>query len=167
MTEEKNEKKDFQGVDKESLAELLHDVTRTYLSPRMFKDKKKGEKTDWSDLPETDRETYRFMARHVMNNSARTAIMNDFSFVKKDFVFVNGSDLLFRIQDGPIKENGVNGCQVDALIEVAKEIIVSFNDKIPCAENENATSKLADALDWLERRKKNREKYGVEGIYMA
>ena len=41
----------------------------------------------------------------------------------------------FRIQDGPIKENGVNGCQVDTVIESAKLIIEELNKKFPCREN--------------------------------
>ena len=47
----------------------------------------------------------------------------------------------FTIQNGPIKENGVNGCQVDTLIHAAKHIIFE-----------------------LEDRKADREKRGVEGL---
>jgi len=70
----------------------------------------------------------------------------------------------FRIQDGPIKEHGVNGCQVDTLIEAAKMIIEGLNKNFPCQENYNAISRLEDALMWLGQRKKNREQRGVEGL---
>lgn len=69
----------------------------------------------------------------------------------------------FRIQNGPIKEVGVNGCQVDTLIEAAKIIIEGLNKKFPCRENSLAITKLDEALHWLGARKANREKRGVEG----
>jgi hypothetical protein len=89
--------------------------------------------------------------------------MNNFSFIKKDFVTVEGSKITFQIQDGPIKEAGVNGCQIDDVIIVARDIIKSFNDKFPCAENDHAILNLTAALDWLDMRKSNRERRGVEG----
>lgn len=70
----------------------------------------------------------------------------------------------FRIQDGPIKENGVNGCQVDTLIETAKIMIEGLNKKFPCKENAVAITKLDEALMWLEKRKKDRIKRNVEGL---
>lgn len=73
----------------------------------------------------------------------------------------------FRIQAGPIKENGVNGCQVDTMIEAAKMIIEGLNKKFPCRENAVAITKLDEALMWLDKRKKDRVKRGVEGTNEA
>jgi len=73
----------------------------------------------------------------------------------------------FRIQNGPIKENGVNGCQVDTLIEAAKLIIEGLNKNFPCIENAMIIHRLGEALDWSEERKRNREKRGVEGLNKA
>lgn len=73
----------------------------------------------------------------------------------------------FRIQNGPIKEAGVNGCQVDTLIETAKLIIEGFNKNFPCRENAMAITKLDEALMWLDKRKKDREKRSVEGLSKA
>lgn len=73
----------------------------------------------------------------------------------------------FRIQNGPIKEVGVNGCQVDTMIETAKIIIEGLNAKFPCRENSIAITKLEEALMWMEQRRKNREKRGVEGTSRA
>lgn len=70
----------------------------------------------------------------------------------------------FKIQNGPIKEVGVNGCQVDTLIEAAKLIIEELNEKFPCIENYAAIQMLSLALDWLEARKRDREKRCVEGM---
>lgn len=70
----------------------------------------------------------------------------------------------FRIQNGPINEVGVNGCQVDELIEAAKMIIAKLNDRYPCTENEKCIGALDIALSWLKLRKLNRLKRGVEGF---
>lgn len=69
----------------------------------------------------------------------------------------------FKIQKGPIKEVGKNGCQVDELVAVALRIITKLNNQFPCKENESAMSHLAQALSDLEDRRKDRELRGVEG----
>ena len=79
---------------------------------------------------------------------------------------VNNKDnaITFKIQDGPIAEHGVNGCQVDTMIETARIIIHGLNKKFPCRENSLAITKLEEALLWLYKRKADREKRGVEGF---
>lgn len=72
--------------------------------------------------------------------------------------------IAFTIQNGPIKEKGVNGCQVDTMIEAAKLIIEGLNDKFPCRENSMTITKLDEALMWLNKRKQDREKRSVEGL---
>lgn len=71
--------------------------------------------------------------------------------------------IAFRIQKGPIKENGVNGCQVDAMVIAAKEIITKLNAQFPCDENEKVIFNLEQAVLWLRKRRENREQRGVEG----
>lgn len=71
--------------------------------------------------------------------------------------------LSFTMQTGPIKEVGVNGCQVDTLIHAAKKIIEGLNGKFPCRENALVITKLDEAIHWLDHRKKDREQRGVEG----
>lgn len=73
----------------------------------------------------------------------------------------------FQIQQGPIKENGVNGCRVDHLIRVALEIIKAFNDKFPHEENKRCLGFLSGAIGALENRKNERQKRGVEGTSQA
>jgi hypothetical protein len=94
----------------------------------------------------------------------------DYKWFEKDirpnhFIYLrhDKNSLTFTLQDGPIKEKGVNGCQVDTIIEAAKIMLEGLNDKFPCEENLNAIEKLEAALMWLEDRKKNREARGVEG----
>jgi len=73
------------------------------------------------------------------------------------------SSVEFVIQSGPIKEFGVNGCQIDDVIAWAKEKIEGFNQAYPCRENSLVITKLDEALLWLQKRKQDREKRNVEG----
>ena len=84
---------------------------------------------------------------------------NNFIYVRNDV-----NSLSFTIQDGPIKESGINGCQVDTVIETAKTIIEGLNKNFPCHENEMVIEKLTEALMWIEERRKDRVKRGVEGF---
>lgn len=83
---------------------------------------------------------------------------NNFIYVRHDV-----NSLSFTIQNGPIKENGVNGCQIDTIIEAAKIMIEGLNAKFPCRENALVVTKLDEALLWLQKRKNDRQKRGVEG----
>jgi len=71
--------------------------------------------------------------------------------------------LMFKLQDKPIGEAGVNGCQVETIIEAARLIIEGLDEKVPCHENEMAINKLQSALNWLRARTKDRRIRGVEG----
>jgi hypothetical protein len=71
--------------------------------------------------------------------------------------------ILFKIQDVPVKENGLNGCQVDTLIETAKIMIESFDEKFPCEENKACLKHLNLAIGWLDARRIDREYRKVEG----
>ena len=73
------------------------------------------------------------------------------------------NSIKFTIQEGPIKENKVNGCQIDAMIWATATILRSFNSRFPCRENSCAITHLDEALMWLEKRKKDREAREVEG----
>lgn len=83
---------------------------------------------------------------------------NNFVYLRLD-----KNSLAFTVQNGPIKEVGVNGCQVDTIIEAAKLIIEGLNKDYPCRENAMVITKLDEALLWLGKRKSDREKRGVEG----
>lgn len=69
----------------------------------------------------------------------------------------------FKMQMGTIKEAGVNGCQVDTLIETALIMIAGLNAEVPCYENSEAIVYLMKAMKALERRTINRKIRGVEG----
>jgi hypothetical protein len=69
----------------------------------------------------------------------------------------------FKIQDGPIKEVGLNGCQLTDMVEVSLEMLKKLNEKFPCRENSMTITKLEEALMWQEKRTKDREARNVEG----
>ena len=73
----------------------------------------------------------------------------------------------FTLQNGPIKEVGVNGAQVETLIEAAKMIIEGLNKNFPCRENAMVITKLDEALLWSMKRKLDMEKRNVEGFNKA
>ena len=98
----------------------------------------------------------------------------DYQWFEKDirphnFVYVrhDKNSLSFTLQNGPIKENGVNGCQVDTLIYAAKEILSGLDEKFPASHNKKAIGHLMLAIAALDKRKEDREKRGVEGLNKA
>jgi arginine/lysine/ornithine decarboxylase len=98
----------------------------------------------------------------------------DYKWFEKDirpnnFIYVRNdkNSLSFTIQDGPIKENGINGCQLQTIIEAVKIIIEGLNKKFPCRENAMVITKLDEAMMWSKKRTDDREKRKVEGLSKA
>ena len=83
---------------------------------------------------------------------------NHFIYVRND-----KNSISFTIQNGPVKDNGVNGCQVDTLIEAAKLIIEGLNKQFPCRENVDTLFYLNKAMECQYNRTKDREIRNVEG----
>ena len=75
----------------------------------------------------------------------------------------DGNKLSFKIQDGPIKEVGVNGIQATDLLFFCKELFKSLNKSFPCRENALTITKIEEAIHWQDARTKDREKRKVEG----
>ncbi len=81
-----------------------------------------------------------------------------------EFITIGNENYLgFQIQEGPIKEVGVNGCQIDSVIETAKKVIEGFASRFPCRENTMAIQKLDEALMWMRERTRDRVERDVEG----
>jgi len=72
--------------------------------------------------------------------------------------------IAFCIQNGPIKEVGINGCQIDALVHAYREILVGLNEKFSCEENAKQIDLLNEVLALSEKRKRDRLERGVEGL---
>lgn len=108
----------------------------------------------------------------VMDNSRRPTLEDGkvdweaFDKMRSDFpvcVDHEKNMISFKIQDGPIGEVGKNGCQVTALIEVAKHIIHKLNQDFPCEENLMTIEQLRLAINWQNQRTKDRKNRNVEG----
>lgn len=69
-----------------------------------------------------------------------------------------------KFQEGPIRENGVNGCQIEDVINVLVERLQGFQSgDYRCRENALAITKLEEARLWLNERTRKRLEQGVEG----
>jgi hypothetical protein len=69
-----------------------------------------------------------------------------------------------KFQKGPIPENGVNGLQIEDLLEIAKHRLECFQEgPFPCEENSLALNSIEGALAYLNQRTIGRRKRGVEG----
>lgn len=96
------------------------------------------------------------MIFHLFDESVRPF---NFVYLRRDV-----NSISFNLQRGPIKEHGVNGCQIDTIIEVAKHLLEEMNaGEFRCRENSCAITHLDEALNWLEARRRNRTRRGVEG----
>lgn len=72
-----------------------------------------------------------------------------------------------HFQEGPIKENGVNGvCNEDLIAMVICRLEHFQESEYACRENALAITKLEEALLWLRKRTMGREKRGVEGTHV-
>ncbi|MCU5706132.1 hypothetical protein OCF67_18295 [Bacillus wiedmannii] len=71
-----------------------------------------------------------------------------------------------KFQEGPIQENGVNGAQIEEVIQVLHDRLQGFqNGGFPCNENTMAMHHLKRAKKWLDERTAKRKAQGVEGKY--
>ena len=70
-------------------------------------------------------------------------------------------------QDGPVKENGVNGVQVEDLLEAAmgrlQFLSLAKDGAFACRENGEAIEHITEALQALNARTRRREAEGTEG----
>ena len=89
-----------------------------------------------------------------------------FVVVEKEKDENEGQKVLTEVnfQMGPIKENGVNGCNNEDLINMVICRLEGFqNGAYNCDENKMAIQKLEEALMWLRKRTIKREKRNVVG----
>jgi hypothetical protein len=81
-----------------------------------------------------------------------------------DMLTGNSSRITIEIQNGPRKEVGDNGVDVDVLGELWLDILKDLNSsEFRCRETSITITKIEEALMWQQKRRENREKFGVEG----
>lgn len=76
------------------------------------------------------------------------------SEIKSGFIKVNESLVSFKIQDGPIKEVGLNGCQVTDMLKFSLEVYKGLQADFPCRENAITITKLEEAIMWQAKEPK-------------
>jgi hypothetical protein len=76
---------------------------------------------------------------------------------------VDGRSVTFIGQRGPMKDYGVNGCQIEDMLTFALGTLQTFQKKFPCRENALTITHLEEALHWQEARRWDREARNVEG----
>ena len=69
-----------------------------------------------------------FKLNHINDHDFMEPTERRKNYIEIDHCF---NEISFTIQNGPIKEVGVNGCQVDTLIETAKLMIEGLNKNYP------------------------------------
>ncbi len=75
-----------------------------------------------------------------------------------------GARWIVEFQNGPIKEQGVNGLSHEALIAIIIDRLRSFQaGPFSSRENALALTKLEEAMHWLHHRTRDRMLRGVEG----
>ena len=73
-----------------------------------------------------------------------------------------------NFQEGPVKENGVNGLHQEDLLEIVVDRLRCFQQgPFACRENSLALTKIEDAIRWLNHRTAERQARGVEGTSTA
>jgi len=81
-----------------------------------------------------------------------------------DTVDKTGQFARIKFQKGPLKENELNGCFQEDLIEICIDRLRCFQtSSFACRENKLALMKLEEALMWLDKRTTDRVNRGVEG----
>lgn len=107
----------------------------------------------------------------VENETEQTELLKlTHSYVKPDdFIKLNYDEhsITFKVQNGTIPENGINGLQVSDLIAYSLELIKALNKSYPCRENSLTITKLEEALHWQQHRTVERIKQGIEGKNMT
>lgn len=87
---------------------------------------------------------------HVSHKHHKDDLVEDERCINIDH---DQNSIKFIIQNGPVKEAGLNGCQLDTLIETAKIMLEGLDDKIPSDWNLKAIQSLNNALECLRLRK--------------
>jgi hypothetical protein len=71
--------------------------------------------------------------------------------------------LVAKVQNGPVKEHGKNGVQIDSVIDCVSGILMDFDKRVPSSLTKVAILCLQAALEALAARTAERTGRGVEG----
>jgi len=80
------------------------------------------------------------------------------------YVITNDNNVTFVMQDGTIKDKGINGIQAVDILSFSKYLFESLNAKFPCKENEDTIYHIQCAISRQTARTKDRSRRNVEGF---
>ena len=84
--------------------------------------------------------------------------------ITKDADVIAGEFGHVKFQKGPVKENELNGCFMEDLLNIVVDRLESFQSgDFACRENALALTKVEEALHWLNHRTADRVEREVEG----
>ena len=99
-------------------------------------------------------------------NSALQIVKNKNNVNSQQFfnIDLDTHTVSFTIQDGGVKEFGINGCQILDVLEFVKAFIELRAKQFPCRENSMTITKLDEAILWQHKRTSDRIQRNVEGL---
>lgn len=75
-----------------------------------------------------------------------------------------GNNGTIKFQNGPLTETGPNGISQEALLAIVEDRLIGFQSgEYACRENAIALIKVQEAMQWLQKRTRDRMARGVEG----
>ena len=81
------------------------------------------------------------------------------------FCYTENMNYDIKFQEGTVKDNGVNGLQVEEALQQCVERLNQYQSEVPCRENAIAITHIETAILWLNKRTEDRKKRGVEGTH--
>ena len=110
--------------------------------------------------------TKRFTEVQVMDEPGEGGACHEYNILSVPTTESELSTIFGHIsfQNGPIKQNGVNGCYQEDLLAIVIDRLQHFQaGEFACRENALALTKIQEGLLWLQSRTADRTARGVEG----
>jgi len=101
----------------------------------------------------------KYINGNKVKHTSRYSKANSKEFIKVD---QNFSTLTFKLQSEPIREIGVDGCNVEDVIEIARILVANLPGK-GHKTTVMATVRLGEAIGFLEQYRAERVDEGKEG----
>jgi hypothetical protein len=68
-----------------------------------------------------------------------------------------------KLQSGPAKLNDIDGCDIQDVIFLCKEILSVFNENVPSRQIPVVITKLEEAIMWCKNRTEECQTHNIEG----
>ena len=107
---------------------------------------------------------HRFTEIHVCGELGAGGAYHSYEIIPASDIARTAPYCFINFQKGPVAEAGKNGIFIEDLLQICRHRLHCFQTgDFACRENEQALTKIEEALHWLDRRTKERQHRGVEG----